>query len=291
MILKNIKLLKKGKVRDIYELDEKRLLIVASDRISAFDHVLPQCIPNKGRILNLLSLFWFEFIKPSVMTHVLSADIEDLAGLIDEEEKQYLKDRFIIVKKVEILPFEFIIRGYLTGSYYKMYKEDRENLPVPLPKGLEKNQELPNVILTPTTKSDEKDEAVTPKEVMKEIGEDNYRYIEDISCRIFLQAKHHLHKNGFILVDTKFEFGLLDNEIILADEIFTPDSSRYWNKNDYESGNKLESYDKQVVRDYLETTQWDKKSSPPDLPQEIIDKAFDRYKYIYELITGKKFIS
>lgn len=289
MLLKNIKLKKRGKVRDIYELDEKRLLIVASDRISAFDHVLKQTIPDKGRILNLLSLFWFDFVKPSVMTHVLSADHSNIAHLLDDEEINYIRDRSFIAKKVEILPFEFIIRAYLTGSYYKMYKECSDSLPVPLPKGLERNSELPEIILTPTTKSDEKDEHLSPKEVIREIGEDNYRYIENISCRIFLQAKHHMLKKGFILVDTKFEFGLLDNEIVLADEIFTPDSSRYWRKEDYGPDKNPQSYDKQVVRDYLESTGWDKKSPPPDLTEEIIEKAFSRYKEIYEVITNKKF--
>ncbi len=289
MKLKNIRLIRSGKVRDIYELDEKRLLIVASDRISAFDHILNQKIPDKGKLLNLLSLFWFDFVKGYVHTHIISSDMDSISELIDSEEKAYLEDRAVIVRKVDILPFEFIVRGYLTGSYYKMYKESYEDLPVPLPEGLEKNSELPEVILTPTTKSSHKDEPVTPEEVMREIGEDNYRYIKDISCRLFLQAKHHLDSRGFILVDTKFEFGIQDNEIILADEILTPDSSRYWKKEDYESGNSPESYDKQVVRDFLESTGWDKKSPPPDLTEEVIAKAFNRYRSIYEVITDRKF--
>jgi len=289
MKLKRIELIKHGKVRDIYRMDEDRLLIVATDRISAFDHVLKQPVPDKGRLLNLLSLFWFNFVKDSVHTHIISSDLDLIKDLTNEEEKEYLRDRFIIVKKVDILPFEFIVRGYLTGSYYKMYRDDYDNLPVSLPKGLGKNSQLPEIILTPTTKSTEKDEPVTPREVMRSIGEDNYRYISDISCRLFLQAKHYLENKGFILVDTKFEFGIRDDEIYLADEIFTPDSSRYWKKEDYESGKEPDSYDKQVVRDYLESTGWDKKSAPPDLPDGIIEKAFNRYRTIYEIITEKKF--
>lgn len=289
MVLKNIKLIKQGKVRDIYELDDKRLLIVSSDRISAFDHVLRQTIPDKGRILNLMSLFWFDFVKSSVDTHIISSDIKDLSGLISSKEADYLKDRFVIVKRVNILPFEFVVRAYITGSYYKMYEESYDSLPVPIPKGLKKNDELPSVILTPTTKSDEKDEALSPREVKREIGEEIYDFIETISCRLFLQAKHHAESSGFILVDTKFEFGMLGDEIVLADEIFTPDSSRYWQMKDYKAGKTPESYDKQIVRDYLESTGWDKKSHPPDLPAEIISSAFSRYKHIYEVITNREF--
>jgi len=283
--LQGIPLIKQGKVRDIYRLDKERLLIVASDRVSAFDHILNQQIPHKGRILNGISLFWFNRFADRVKNHVLSADSAELEAKLSAEEREYVRDRFVIVRQVNILPFEFIVRGYLTGSYYKMYQADREGLPVPLPEGLTQHAELPAVILTPTTKAESgKDLPLTPKEVMREIGEDTYRFIEDTACRLYLMAKGYLKERGFVLVDTKFEFGMLGHDVVLADEMLTPDSSRYWKTGTHDS------YDKQVIRNYLENTGWDKKTPPiPDVPRPVIGRAYDKYREMYRAITGTAF--
>jgi len=284
--LKEFKLFKKGKVRDVYDLDD-RLLVISTDRISCFDVILPTCIPNKGAILTQLSVFWFEFTKDIIPNHLITTNVDDFP----EELKKYedvLKGRSMLVKKAEPFLFECVVRGYLSGSGWKEYAENQTVCGINLPKGLKESDKLPEPIFTPATKAEEGHDINVSQEYMKkEIGKDITEQLKEISIALYNKAAHYAEELGIIIADTKFEFGKINDEITLIDEVFTPDSSRFWPKGKYEPGKAQPSFDKQFVRDYLETLDWDKTPPAPELPKEIIDKTTDKYLQALKIITGR----
>ena len=284
--LKEFNLFKKGKVRDVYDLDDK-LLIISTDRISCFDVILPTCIPNKGAILTQLSIFWFEFTKDIIPNHLITTNVDDFP----EELRKYedvLKGRSMLVKKAEPFPFECVVRGYLSGSGWKEYAENQTVCGIKLPKGIKESEKLAEPIFTPATKAEEGHDMNVSQEYMaKEIGKDITEQLKEISIALYNKAARFAEGCGIIIADTKFEFGKIDDEIILIDEVFTPDSSRFWPKDRYEPGKDQPSFDKQFVRDYLETLDWDKTPPAPKLPKEIIDNTTDKYLQALKLITGR----
>lgn len=284
--LENIRKIKSGKVRDIYEFDNM-LLIVASDRISAFDVIMNEPIPGKGAILNQISVFWFRHTKNIIKNHLIANDIEKFP----EELKKYraeLKDRSMLVKKCKVLPVECIVRGYIAGSGWKEYQKSQTVCKIHLPAGLLQFQKLPFPLFTPSTKADEgHDENITYEEMKDIIGESLAEKIKNISIEIYNFGAKKLEQSGIILADTKFEFGLDENnELMIIDEILTPDSSRFWLKENYLPGHEQTNFDKQVLRDYLESINWDKKPPAPTLPKEIIQKTLDKYKEAYNRIVS-----
>lgn len=277
---------RQGKVRDIYDFGD-RLLFVASDRISAFDWVLPNGIPDKGRVLTQVSRFWFD--RLDVQNHVLSLDPADL-DLPDGTDVDSLRGRSMVVRKTEVVPIECVVRGYLAGSGWKEYQQSRTVCGIGLPDGLIQADRLPEPIFTPATKAESgHDENISFDQTCSRIGNDLAGKLRDLSLSIYSSAADYARERGIILADTKFEFGLLDGEIILIDEVLTPDSSRYWPADRYEPGRSPFSYDKQFVRDWLESTDWDKNSPPPQMPGEIIEKTREKYVEAYEVLTGQRF--
>ncbi len=286
--LADIKLFKRGKVRNIYEIEDK-LLIVASDRISAFDVVMPNGIPDKGKILTQISLFWFEYIRDIIDNHIITGNIDEIISYDDrlERYKDLLKGRSMLVRKTTPLPIECVVRGYLAGSGWREYKESGKICGIKLPEGLKYAQELPCVIFTPSTKAEEgHDKPLTEEEASEIIGEEDFNFVRDKSIEIYNQAKKFAWDKEIIIADTKFEFGKLDDKIILIDEILTPDSSRFWPRVDYRIGKPQKSFDKQFTRDYLDSLNWDKTPPAPALPDEIVKKTHNKYLKILELITG-----
>jgi len=266
-------LLKRGKVRDIYDLGD-RLIIVSTDRISAFDCVLPDGIPCKGEALNRLSLHWFSRMKEVIPNHIL--DVVD--------------PRTVLVKKAEPIKVEFVVRGYLYGSGWEKYKAGKEVCGVRLPSGLRKAEKLPEPILTPTTKAEVgHDIELTSKDVIKMIGKQRFEEIEDASLRFYESASSEAESKGIIVADTKFEFGTDDGDVLLIDEVLTPDSSRFWPKDLYEVGRNQPSFDKQYVRDYLISINWDKQPPAPFLPHHVINETSRKYIEAYERLTGRNF--
>lgn len=279
-------LFKKGKVRNVYEVEDM-LFIVASDRISAFDFILPSLIPDKGKILNQLSKFWFDFTSLICPNHMITAEFEEFPSVLKKYREQ-LEKRSMLAKKTEVFPIECVVRGYLAGSGWKDYKETGKTSGVKLPPGLKESERLEDVIFTPATKAEEgHDINISFKEMQKVTGPELAQKIKKISIDLYQKASLHALSKGIIIADTKFEFGLLDGELILVDEIFTPDSSRFWPVASYKPGGPQPSLDKQFVRDYLLSTDWDRKSPPPPLPPEIIEKTREKYMEIYRLITEK----
>lgn len=277
---------RRGKVRDIYDLGDK-LLLVATDRISAFDWVNPTPIPDKGKILTQLSLFWFEMMKDIVPNHLISAHLEDFPEEFQKQPEMF-KDRSMYVRKCKMLPVEFIVRGYLAGSGLKEYKSKGSICGIPLPSGLVEGSKLPEPIYTPSTKAEEgHDINISPEEAGKIIGEEINKKAEQIAIEIYKRANEYAISRGIILCDTKFEFGLLDGELVLADEILTPDSSRFWPVDQYEPGKSQPSFDKQFIRDYLESVNWDKNSPPPPLPPDIVEKTRAKYLEAFTRLTGR----
>jgi len=275
-----------GKVRDIYAFDD-RLLFIATDRISAFDWILPAGIPDKGRVLTQVSSFWFS--RLDVASHLLSLDPND-APLPAGTDIEPLVGRSMVVRKTEVIPIECVVRGYLAGSGWKEYQQSQTVCGLPLPPGLVLADRLPEPVFTPATKAASgHDENIPFEETASRIGIDLATQLRDLSLEIYITAADYARERGIILADTKFEFGLLDGEIILIDEVLTPDSSRYWPASRYAPGQSPFSFDKQFVRDWLETTDWDKNSPPPDLPQEIVTKTREKYVEACELITGDEF--
>ncbi len=277
-----------GKVRDIYDLGDK-LLMVATDRISAFDYILEDEIPHKGEVLTQLSLFWLDLLKDVIGNHLISADVADLPEQF-KPYADYLRGRFMLVKKAEMFPIECIVRGYLAGSGLKEYEQTGTVCGIALPEGLVNSSKLPEPIFTPSTKAElgDHDELISFERCAEIIGEDNASALRDLAIKIYSIARDHAAANGIIIADTKFEFGVVDGEIILADEVMTPDSSRFWPGDIYEPGKSQPSFDKQFVRDWLNAN-WDRQGNPPRLPQEIIDKTSEKYIQAYEKITGKQF--
>ncbi len=275
----------RGKVRDIYEIDGK-LLIVTTDRISAFDYVLPTPVPNKGKILTELSVYWFKQTELILPNHLISTDISPYAA--NEEEREMLAGRSMVVKKVERLPVEAIVRGYITGSAWKDYQKNGEVNGLKLPSALHDGDRLPEPIFTPTTKAElgEHDAPLTFDQVIEKIGKRWAEGMREISIRIFDAASRKAECKGLLLADTKMEFGILNDKLILIDELLTPDSSRFWLAAEYQPGKALNPWDKQLVRDYLLKSDWDRKSNPPALPEEIVKETFYRYQTIAEKLMS-----
>ncbi len=282
--LADVKVFKIGKVRDVYDLEEN-LLIVSSDRISAFDVVLGSEIPEKGKILTQMSLFWMNKTNNIIDNHLISGDVNDLPPQL-EKYKKSLIDRIMIAKKTEFLPIEAVVRGYLAGSGWRDYRETGSICGIELPKGLVEADELEEPIFTPSTKATgSHDMNISGKEAEEIIGTENYGIIKEASLSIYKWAKEYAFKKGIIIADTKFEFGKLNNKIILIDELLTPDSSRFWPLAEYETGHAQPSFDKQYVRDYLETTSWDKKPPAPSLPEDVIKNTQKKYLEAFDLLT------
>jgi len=284
-----LRLFRRGKVRDIYDLDDK-LLIVATDRLSAFDYVFQEPIPDKGRVLNLLSAFWFRLTRDIVENHLISTNLEDLPEAL-RHYSDLLNGRFSLVKKAQrIIPIECIVRGYLAGSGYKEYRETGKVCGISLKSGLREGDKLDEPIFTPTTKAEEgHDLPLTPEEACALVGKETYEKLMEISIRLYRFGAEYCIQRGVILADTKFEFGLLDGSLLLCDELFTPDSSRFWPKDSYAPPGPQISLDKQYVRDYLESIGWNKKPPVPRLPLEVVESTSKKYKEIYQIITGVPF--
>ena len=286
--LSDLKLERRGKVRDVYAVDDGHLLIVATDRISAFDCVLPTPIPRKGEVLIALSQFWFERLGHIVPNHLITTDIDQMNEVIRRHGDE-LKGRSMLVKRAEVFPVECVVRGYLSGSGWKDYLRTGQVCGHELPKGLQESDELPEPIFTPATKAEEgHDENISEAEVRQLLGEETTVFLRETSLRLYKEARQYARSRGIIIADTKFEFGRdAKGQIILIDEALTPDSSRFWPVESYQPGSSQQSFDKQFVRDYLETLNWDKKPPAPPIPSEIADATTDRYLEAYKLITGK----
>lgn len=285
----NLKFFKRGKVRDIYDLDDK-LLIVATDRISCFDVVLPTAIPYKGKVLTRLSCFWFEFTKEIIGNHFISGELRDLPSYL-QPYSEILEGRFMLVKKAHPLPLECVVRGYLAGSAFKEYSSRGMVCGIKLPRGIKQGEKLDEPIFTPSTKAiTGHDTNLTEEEAKKVVGEEIFYQIRERSIALYKKAVSYVHQRGLIIADTKFEFGLYNKELILIDEVLTPDSSRFWAKEDYQPGRNQVSFDKQFVRDYLESTGWDKTPPAPQLPPEIIEKTKEKYLGALFLLTGEKLL-
>jgi phosphoribosylaminoimidazole-succinocarboxamide synthase len=285
-----VHLLRQGKVRNVYDLGDK-LLFVVSDRISAFDVIMANGIPDKGKILNLISAFWFESMGDVVENHVITTDIDEIvaADARLEPYRDILEERSMMVEKATPLTVECIVRGYISGSGWKDYQKTGMICGIKLPEGLKLSDKLEDPIFTPSTKADEgHDVNITQEEAAKELGEETFNFIKETSVKIYSKARDYAATKGIIIADTKFEFGKIGDKIILIDEILTPDSSRFWPENDYEPGRPQKSYDKQFVRDYLETLDWDKTPPGPELPEDIIEKTREKYLQAYQIITGKE---
>ena len=277
-----------GKVRDIYDLGDK-LLMVATDRISAFDYILEDEIPHKGAVLTQISLFWLEQLKDVIGNHLISADVADLPEQF-KPYADYLRGRFMLVKKAEMFPVECIVRGYLAGSGLKEYQKQGTVCGIQLPEGLVSSSKLPEPIFTPSTKAEigDHDENISFERCAEILGEDAATQLRDLAIKVYSVARDHAAENGIIIADTKFEFGVIDGQIVLADEVLTPDSSRFWPGDAYEPGRDQASFDKQYVRDWLNAN-WDRQGNPPHLPQEVIERTSQKYIAAYEKISGKKF--
>ncbi len=279
----------RGKVRDIYDLGDK-LLIVATDRISAFDVIMTNGIPYKGIVLTQISRFWFDFLGDYIEHHLIS---DTVAGFPEPfcDHPEQLAGRSMLVKKVEVLPVECVVRGYLAGSGWKEYQQTETVCGQKLPSGLTQCEKLPELIFTPATKAElgEHDENISFERCVDVIGQEKSEYVRDKSMGIFEKASDYARNKGIILADTKFEWGLVDDRIILIDEVLTPDSSRFWPADKYEAGRDQESFDKQFVRNYLESINFDKSGSGVELPENIRSKTSDKYIEGYERLTGKKF--
>ena len=277
-----------GKVRDLYDLGD-RLLLVATDRISAFDYILEDEIPCKGQVLTQLSCFWFELLDGVVENHLISADVADLPGQF-KPYADYLRGRFMLVKKADMFPLECIVRGYLAGSGLAEYQKQGTVCGIELPSGLMNSSKLPEPIYTPSTKAEigDHDENISFERSVELIGEEDASRLRDLAIAVYAKARDHAAAQGIIIADTKFEFGRVDGKIILADEVLTPDSSRFWPGDQYAEGKDQPSFDKQFVRDWLNAN-WDHQGNPPRLPQEVIEKTSEKYIQAYETITGRKF--
>lgn len=285
-----LKLIHQGKVRDLYAAGETYLLIVSSDRISAFDFVLPTTVPGKGALLNKISAFWFDRTRHIIKNHMVSTDIDEIRRRVTAPagfDWDYMQGRAMLVHRTKRVDFECVVRGYITGSGWKEYLKQGSVCGIKLPPGLMEAQRLPEPIFTPTTKADKgHDENVSFAEMASALPPGLAEKIRDASLALYKFAAAHAEKAGILLADTKFEFGLLDGELILIDEALTPDSSRFWDAAKYKTGTSPESYDKQYVRNWLEGSGWDKKSTPPGLPAEVVQGTLEKYEEALQKITG-----
>ena len=284
--LPGIERVAQGKVRDVYAVGGD-LLIVATDRISAFDCILPQGIPGKGRVLTQMSIFWFEFLKDLVPNHLIATDVSDFPAPLREFRDQ-LEGRSMLVKRCRMEPIECVARGYVSGSGWKDYKRTGAICGIPLPAGLRESDKLPQPIFTPASKAETgHDENISFDEAASAVGTVTAELLRSLTLRIYAAAAQHAESRGIILADTKFEFGWHDGELLLGDEVLTPDSSRYWPRDEYQPGGPQKSFDKQFVRDYLETLDWNKQPPAPPLPEDVIAKTSEKYHEAYERITGR----
>lgn len=276
-----------GKVREIYEVDDDKLMMVVSDRISAFDVILPAMITDKGKVLNKISEFWFDYVKDIIPNHIITTKFEEFPEEFRTEE---FKDRSMLVKKLKMLPIECIVRGYITGSGWKSYKEDGTVCGIKLPDGLKESEKLPEPIFTPSTKAEEgHDMNISFEEACNLIGKDLAEKVREKTIAIYTKCADFAKSKGIIIADTKFEFGLDENgELVLADEVLTPDSSRFWPADDYEVGCSQKSFDKQYMRDWLKANNWDA-ANPTPIPEEVISTTRAKYVQAYEKLTGKAF--
>jgi phosphoribosylaminoimidazole-succinocarboxamide synthase len=286
--LPGLPLLARGKVRDLYSVGE-HLLLIATDRISAFDHVLATGIPGKGKILTQLSLFWFQLLRDVVPNHLITADISQYPEALRPYSSQ-LEGRSMLVKRAQMFPVECVVRGYLSGSGWKDYKATGAVCGIPLPAGMQESAKLPQPLFTPASKSlgGEHDENISFHEMVARIGEPAATKLQGLSLDIYNRAAAYAAERGVILADTKFEFGVTPGGIVLADEVLTPDSSRYWPADQYKPGGPQPSFDKQFVRDYLEQIQWNKQAPAPALPVDIVAKTQRKYLDAYRLLTGRE---
>jgi phosphoribosylaminoimidazole-succinocarboxamide synthase len=277
-----------GKVRDVYTLDRESLLFVATDRISAFDYVLATGIPHKGRVLTQISLFWFEFLKSIVPNHLITADVAQYPKAVQKYADQ-LQGRSMLVKRADMFPVECVVRGYISGSAWKEYKSTGKVCGIGLPSGLKESDKLPEPIFTPATKATSgHDENISFETMSSLIGSDLSTNLRDISLKIYTTAADYARTRGIIIADTKFEFGKTSAGITLADEVLTPDSSRFWPADKYQPGQTQESFDKQYVRDYLEEIRWNKQPPAPALPAEVARRTSEKYLEAYTQLTGRE---
>jgi phosphoribosylaminoimidazole-succinocarboxamide synthase len=287
--LKNIPLKKiySGKVRELFEIDANSMLMVTTDRISAFDFILPTLIPDKGKILNKISLFWFDYLKNFYPNHIITSDFNEFPDIL-KPYKDILQERSIIVKKVKKIPIECIARGYLSGSGWKEYKEKATICGNKLPLGLKESEKIPEPIFTPSTKEEVgiHDINISFEQMIEITGEDTSEFLKKASLDIYKKASEYAYKKGIIIADTKFEFGFDGEKIILIDEILTPDSSRFWESKTYQVGKSQDSLDKQYIRDYLESIKWNKKEPVPILLPNIVEKTREKYLQIYDILTS-----
>jgi phosphoribosylaminoimidazole-succinocarboxamide synthase len=275
-----------GKVRDIYDAGDGRLLMVTSDRMSAFDVVMDEPVPDKGRVLTAMSAFWFEQFADEVGSHLISTDLADLPESAQQPE---IAGRFMLCRRAEMLPVECIVRGYITGSAWKEYRNHGTMHGAVLPEGLQESDRLPEAVFTPSTKAEvgDHDENISFERAVELIGEDLAVRARDLSLALYARGAELAAERGIIIADTKFEMGLVDGELVLADEVLTPDSSRFWPADEWVPGTTPPSFDKQPIRDYLETLDWNKQAPPPSLPDEVVDASSVRYREAYERITGR----
>jgi phosphoribosylaminoimidazole-succinocarboxamide synthase len=282
--LPGVPLLARGKVRDIYDLGDQ-LLIVATDRISAFDVVMPNGIPDKGRVLTAMSLFWFDLTKDLVENHLITADVSAYpASLLPYSDQ--LAGRSMLVKRATVVPIECVVRGYLAGSGWKEYQEKGTVCGIALPAGLRESDKIPGPIFTPATKAESgHDINIPPSQAMEIAGKETYRQLESIGLAVYQRAADYARDRGIIIADTKFEFGRYQGRLILVDEVLTPDSSRFWPLDDYQPGRSQKSFDKQPVRDYLDALDWNKQPPAPDLPAEVVEGTRERYLKALDRLT------
>lgn len=283
-----MKKISSGKVREIYEVDSDKLLLVVSDRISAFDYILPAMIPNKGKVLNKISEFWFDYVKDVIPNHIISTDIKDFPAEFQTPE---FEGRSMLVKKLKMIPVECIVRGYITGSGWKSYQANGTVCGIKLPEGLQESEKLPQAIFTPTTKAElgTHDEDIAFDKVIEMLGKDLAEKLRAKTIEVYTKCAEYATTRGIIIADTKFEFGLDENgELVLGDEVLTPDSSRFWPASEYEVGRTQNSFDKQYMRNWIKGTGYDPETKDP-IPQDVIDTTASKYIEAYEILTGKKF--
>lgn len=286
--LPGIELIRRGKVRDVYSVDAETLLIVATDRISAFDVILGSGIPDKGRVLTQISLFWFDFLKDVIPSHLLTARVDEYPEPLRQFRDQ-IEGRSMLVNRAKMIDVECVARGYLSGSGWKEYQTSGTICGIPLPEGLKESDRLPSPIFTPATKAQSgHDENISFEQVASEIGAKLAHQLRDLTLQIYDSASAYAETRGIILADTKFEFGFVDHRLVLGDEALTPDSSRFWPRATYAPGGPQPSYDKQFVRDWLESIDWNKQPPGPVLPDDVIAQTGAKYKEAYRVLTGKK---
>ncbi|KAJ3299645.1 hypothetical protein HK104_007864 [Borealophlyctis nickersoniae] len=285
----DLKLLARGKVRDLYDVDENSLLFVATDRLSAFDVIMKNGIPGKGKILTQISQFWFNLLKDVVPNHIITCNVDEMPAIVQKYRSQ-IEGRAMLVKKLKILQVEAIVRGYITGSGWKEYQKKGTICDIPLPVGLRESEQLQKPLFTPSTKAElgQHDENIHPSRLPDIVGDRYAKEIEEVAVKVYQKAAQHARDKGIIIADTKFEFGVdVEGNLVLADEVLTPDSSRFWPSDKYVVGQGQPSYDKQYVRDYLESIKFDK-SSGVELPQDVVDNTLAKYVEAFTILTGQR---